>query len=88
MRCGLVGPIEAAHIIPRAHRSTRWSIKPQNGIPLCHTCHRMFDGYKIDRQSFIESVIGREAHVALVNLGMQNWDRDYSRILAELKEAQ
>lgn len=86
-RCGKTEGLQAAHIIPRAHRSTRWSLSPQNGICLCHSCHRMFDGYKIDRYELILSAIGLPAHVALVNLGMLSWDRDYDRVLRELKDA-
>ena len=34
------GELEAAHVVPRRHRSTRWDIS--NGRALCHTHHYFF----------------------------------------------
>ncbi len=74
-RCGKQGPIDAAHIVGRAHLSVRHD--PQNGIALCRTCHRMFDSYKIDREAFIVSVLGEAEYLALRLRAMTPWSREY-----------
>ena len=36
-RCGKKPSLQAAHIIPRIHKNTRWDLG--NGICLCWSCH-------------------------------------------------
>lgn len=47
--------LQAAHIIGRAHKTTRFLLKPKfNAIPLCSNCHSWFDQHKIDGLIFDE----------------------------------
>jgi hypothetical protein len=72
--------LQAAHIIGRAQRVVRWDTT--NGICLCHSCHRQFDTYRIDRGHLIEMAIGYGPNLELVVKAMGVWDKQYP--LAEL----
>jgi len=81
-RCGKQGPVDAAHIIGRAHLSVRHD--PANGIALCRTCHRDFDSYRLDREAFIVGVLGEAEYQALRLRAMKPWSREYP--IARLQE--
>lgn len=83
--CGNTEGIEAAHIIGRAQRVTRWLIDPPNGIALCHQHHRAFDTYKLDREDLIVRAIGAENYKRLRTIALGVWDRHYP--IAELAAA-
>ena len=83
-RCGRQGPVDAAHIIGRAHLSTRHD--PANGIALCRTCHRDFDSYQFDREAFIVQLMGEAEYRALRLRATKPWSRDYAATIAALKE--
>jgi hypothetical protein len=40
--CGKYGPIEGAHLLPRSLYMEYYT-KPENIVPLCHTCHYRYD---------------------------------------------
>lgn len=99
-RCGLSDALplfgrrlEAAHVIRRARsRNTRWH--PEGGIALCGpsmpgTCHYWYDEQASDeeRAAFTVAQIGRQTYDLLHRIKNEPWDRDYSRVFAQLKEA-
>lgn len=48
MRCDQVRELQAAHIVGRAHYSTRFMLKPvRNAVALCMACHNWFDSSKM-----------------------------------------
>jgi hypothetical protein len=52
-RCYKPNKLQCAHIMGRAHKNTRWMIKPvKNAIALCMTCHSWFDSCKDDTPLF------------------------------------
>jgi 5-methylcytosine-specific restriction endonuclease McrA len=76
--CGHVGALEAAHVIPRRHRSVRWD--PENGHALCRACHRRYTLSEKAWRDFIGPEWDR-----LWSLALQPWDRTYP--IALLKAA-
>ena len=74
-RCGAVEGLQAAHIIGRAQRVVRWD--KRNGICLCHSCHRQFDTYKIDREELITQAIGSNPYFYLRYQAQGVWDKQY-----------
>lgn len=86
-RCGATEGLQAAHIIGRAQRVTRWD--PTNGICLCHRCHRLFDTHRIDREETIVAAIGGLRYANLRLKAQHLWDRQYplAELTAALKEA-
>ena len=57
--------LEAAHIVGRSYRATRWvtwltidgkTYYDSNGICLCHACHRTFDQH-LPAEKFIREVV-------------------------------
>lgn len=67
-RC--IGPIEAAHVVPRRHRSTRWLVG--NGRALCHEHHRYYTDHEADWRRFIGPDWDR-----LWDLAQERWDGRY-----------
>lgn len=49
LRCRRHGlQLQAAHIVGRTYKSTRWMLEPlRNAIPLCMPCHTWFDEHRI-----------------------------------------
>lgn len=70
--------LEAAHIIPRRHRTTRWD--PANGRALCRTCHRHYTANEKAWRDFIGPDWDR-----LWVKAQELWDRDYAKVVAELR---
>lgn len=64
------GVLEAAHVVPRRHRSTRWL--PENGRPLCSAHHRYFTGSEKAWRDFIGPEWDR-----LWTLALRPWDRTF-----------
>lgn len=55
-RCLKTRELQAAHIMGRGHKNTRWMLKPvRNAIALCSNCHSWFDGSKDDTPIFDEA---------------------------------
>ena len=73
-----LGGLEAAHVVPRKHRSTRWL--PENGRAICHGHHRYFTGHEKAWRDFI----GPEWDV-MWDKAQELWDRDYTRVIRELQ---
>lgn len=65
--------VEAAHIIGRAHRATRWGLLINGkydlcGMCLCHYCHRSYDEHRPNEKQIREEVIGLERYNNIVIL--------------------
>lgn len=65
--------------------SVRWNL--DNGLCLCHACHRKFDTYAIDRDELILKGIGAERYAALKLEAQKEWNKDYGQVIAELEAA-
>ena len=79
--CGY-SSMEAAHIVPRRFRSTRWMI--DNGRALCRACHAFYTNHEAAWRAFI----GGDEYDRLWNLAQVRWDGDYEKVLRTLKEEQ
>ena len=85
-RCGMRAKLQAAHIVGRAHYSTRFLLNPiRNAIPLCMTCHAWFDSHKIEALIFDDTGTKRvftgdeEGYTFLVKKCGYSW-RDLQRL--------
>jgi hypothetical protein len=67
--------LEAAHIVGRIRRTTRWGVwitvdgknyYDSNGVCLCHACHRAFDEHLPTEKFIREVVIGIDRYNALL----------------------
>ena len=62
--CNKTGRMEAAHVVGRRHRATRWGWDLDIGYDLCghclcHTCHQEYDEHGPLEPKIIEFTIGR-----------------------------
>lgn len=57
--------VESAHIFGRINRSTRWDL--ENGVCLCHDCHRNYDEHLRLHDEIVEHAIGKESWNNLKN---------------------
>lgn len=69
-RSGKEWKMEAAHIVGRSYRATRWGVEIDgkydlNGLCLCHVCHRGFDEHMEVEKVIRERVIGLERYFKL-----------------------
>lgn len=58
--CGSTWQLEAAHIIPRRFRATRW--RRDNGLCLCHTCHQYFEAGRRFFVRWVKDHIGEDKY--------------------------
>ena len=63
--CRISGRMEAAHVVGRRHRATRWGTHRDQrydlcGHCLCHSCHQMYDEHGPLETRIVDEVIGRE----------------------------
>lgn len=83
---GCDGRLEAAHIIGKqlggARYATRWD--PDNGVLLCAAHHRAFDGV-FDKYAYALKRLGAGRWNSLQAKAQERWDRDYDRVIAELR---
>ena len=62
--CGITGVrMEAAHVVGRSHRTTRWGILLADGYDLaghclCHNCHKQYDEHGPLEFMIVEKTIG------------------------------
>ena len=77
-RVKCLGGLEAAHVVPRKHRSTRWL--RENGRAICHGHHRYFTGHEKAWRDFIGPEWDR-----LWDAAQELWDRDYPAVIADLQ---
>lgn len=80
------GSFEAAHVVPRRHRSTRWLLG--NGMSLCSGHHRFYT----TRERMWRDFVGGENWDRLWDLAQTRWDGTYpipelNAALATTKEA-
>ena len=64
--------LEAAHIVGRIHRTTRWGTiiagkYDSNGMCLCFSCHQAFDQHLEPEKYIREKVIGADRYERLTN---------------------
>lgn len=85
--------MEAAHIVGRRHRATRWGATIGDGYDfcghcLCHTCHQQYDEHGPLEQDVIENTIGRERFEVIQALANHNVTKGqvFEFIEAELKK--
>lgn len=72
------GPLDAAHVVPRRHRSTCWLL--ENGRPLCRAHHDYFGRH----ESAWRRLIG-PAWDELWDKAQVRWDGDYAKVIKTLK---
>ena len=94
--CGISGRMEAAHVVGRRHRATRWGSKlVGDGKPnaydlcghcLCHSCHQMYDEHGPLEGRIVAEVIGYERKAEIQYLAKNTIAKyqDYEEIKAEL----
>lgn len=57
LRCGTTEKkLEAAHIIGRTCRATRWDLN--NGLTLCFTCHQNYDQHRKGMPDWVKEYVG------------------------------
>jgi len=87
--CGLMGGrVEAAHVVGRRHRTTRWGLFDELGEYdlcghcLCHQCHQHYDEHGPLEQRIIETTVGLERKEALQFLARTSVakDQDFENI--------
>lgn len=62
--CKITGRMEAAHVVGRRHRTTRWGTMLRGkfdfcGHCLCHRCHQQYDEHGPLESRIISEVIGQ-----------------------------
>jgi len=77
------GELEAAHFVGRTRKSVRWH--PDNACLLCEEHHRRLDTDSIGKHSFFAARLGEERFTALHMKSQQAFDRDYDRVIRELR---
>ena len=80
--------LEAAHIRPRRHRSTRWDL--DNGLTLCHMHHKRFTQEPIQWTLFVEFLKGKDFFAKLAQksaeiLKYQDFDEIKARLERQAK---
>lgn len=90
-RCGGTVGLQAAHIFRRALMSTRWNTN--NGLLMCtgpgsKNDHYWFDNLATPKEhrEFVVGKIGEEAMGKLEATASKMWDKDWERVLRELKD--
>ena len=79
-----LGRLEAAHFIGRGRLSVRYH--PDNAVALCLFHHRQADADPIGRDSWFADRLGEERFTALHMKSREAFDRDYDRVIRELRE--
>jgi len=83
--CGIEGrPLDWAHGWPRRHHNLRWNTEA--AFALCRPCHQHFTTHPLDWAMWLIQRLGPSAQV-FERRANEQWDRDYDRVLRELKEA-
>lgn len=87
--CGISGVrMEAAHVVGRRHRGTRWgcwvpwgAVYDFAGHCLCHSCHQHYDEHGPLELQITENTVGleRKAHLQQVAQAVAR-DQDYEEI--------
>src|SRR6266540_7327716 len=79
-----LGELQAAHFIGRNRaKSVRWD--PRNCALLCLKHHRQMDGDSIGKHSWFADRLGEERFTALQMKSREAFDRDYDRVIRELR---
>jgi len=78
------GELQAAHFVGRGRKSVRWT--PANACLLCEEHHRRLDTDPIGKHSFFADRLGEERFIALHMKSREALDRDYDRVIRELRE--
>ncbi len=78
------GELQAAHFVGRGRKSVRWH--RDNACLLCEEHHRRLDTDPIGKHSFFADRLGEERFTALHMKSREAFDRDYDRVIRELRE--
>lgn len=62
-RCGKTEVLQAAHIISRRYKATRWDL--DNGIALCRGCHHWNHHFPVEYDWWIRELIGEKKYESL-----------------------
>lgn len=93
--CGISGcRLEAAHVVGRRHRITRWGtfLAPEMRYDLCghcfcHNCHQQYDEHGPLEEAIINDTIGRDRKLMIQTLAKQQVGKyqefDYIKNLLE-----
>lgn len=76
------GPLQCAHIVGRAYRSTRWA--EDNAFSLCAGAHVYFTHHPLEFEGFVTMRIGDDAYAALKRRALVKWDGDIDGVLVRL----
>lgn len=85
--------MEAAHIVGRRYRTTRWGVwidgeYDLNGMCLCHVCHRGFDEHMAIEKEIREKVIGLDRYNKLLSAKeVIAKKQDFDKIKNDIKNA-
>lgn len=82
-RCGGPGS-DWAHRFPRRHHAIRWSM--DNCDFLCRPCHQFFTDHPWSFTYWLEEKLMVQGVQWLEQQANSPWDKDYSKVLAYLKE--
>ena len=86
--CGVSGTrMEAAHVVGRRHRATRWGTFIDNdlcGHCLCHSCHQHYDEHGPLEQAIVNDTIGEQRKEDLQNYATQTIAK--YQVFDEIKE--
>jgi len=77
------GELQAAHFVGRGRKSVRWN--RDNACLLCEEHHRRLDTDPIGKHSFFADRLGEERFTALHMKSREAFDRDYDRVIGELR---
>ena len=77
--------LEAAHIVGRTYRATRWLL--ENGMALCSGCHKAYDEHRPDELKIRRIVIGEDKYERLCSMKQViAKNQDYEKIKKKLED--
>ncbi|HKP75328.1 MAG TPA: HNH endonuclease [Longimicrobiaceae bacterium] len=80
--CAFARATDAAHIIPRTYRRTRWVLA--NGLPLCRVCHQHFTAHPVEWEWRVQAGKGTDFYDALRRLSRTRGPVDMAAARKEL----
>ena len=84
--CEQERPLDWAHGWPRRHHSLRWETRA--AFALCRECHRHFTVHPLAWAGWLVDRLGRQTADYFEQKANTAWDRDYERVISELKAQQ
>ncbi len=81
--CHQERPLDWAHGWARRHHSLRWNTEA--AFALCRPCHAHFTTHPVHWTQWLIARLGQETVERFEYRANLSWDRDYGRVIAELK---